>query len=226
MPGRKTNSVPHSTGSAAAGSFDNWLIEAATDGNRNEAMMALAAGADVHAENNAALRRAAAFGHAGVVGVLLAAGADVHDCEEGALCSAAYNGHDHVVALLLSSGANPQARHSDALGNAADGGHFHVVERLIAAGSNLHANHEAALRRAARAGRVDVVHYLLSAGANPVVAWSATGFNDLDATATTIDACADVITPKHRVVLATRSQRFIRLRALGGALRQACSLQR
>jgi ankyrin repeat protein len=60
----------------------------------------LVAGADVHADGEAALRLAAGNGHTDTVKVLLEAGADVHAKEDWAVRWAAKNGHTDTVRLL------------------------------------------------------------------------------------------------------------------------------
>ena len=60
----------------------------------------LKAGADVHAQDDYALRWAAELGHTRVVGLLLKAGADVHALGDYALCWAAQLGHTQTVELL------------------------------------------------------------------------------------------------------------------------------
>jgi bacterioferritin-associated ferredoxin len=60
----------------------------------------LAAGANVHADNDYALYWASYKGHTEVVKVLLAAGANVHANDDGALRWASYNGHTEVVKVL------------------------------------------------------------------------------------------------------------------------------
>jgi len=52
------------------------LIKSARSGDIDDIKAALAAGADIHADHDDALRWAAASGHAEVVRILLAAGAD------------------------------------------------------------------------------------------------------------------------------------------------------
>jgi ankyrin repeat protein len=108
----------------------------------------LAAGADVHAVDDWALRLAAQNGHDAVVARLLAAGADVHAYDDQALRLAAMHGHDVVVARLLAAGADVHAEDDFALRMAAIHGHDAVVVRLLAAGgANVHAQ---ALRAATR----------------------------------------------------------------------------
>jgi hypothetical protein len=120
----------------------------------------LAAGADVHADNDYALRGAAVNGHLPVVQALLAAGADVHADNDYALCCAARNGHLPVVQALLAAGANLHARDDYALCCAVGNGHLPVVQALLAAGANLHADNDYALCWAARNGHSECVKLL------------------------------------------------------------------
>ena len=80
------------------------LQTAAVHGLATDVARFLAAGADVHADNDAALRFAAEYGHEAVVAQLLAAGANVHADNDAALRFAAEYGHEAVVALLLAAG--------------------------------------------------------------------------------------------------------------------------
>ncbi|KAJ3276142.1 hypothetical protein HK104_003719 [Borealophlyctis nickersoniae] len=73
---------------------------------------------------------AAAYGHLAVVKQLLKAGADVHAEDDAALGTVAENGHLEVVRFLLKAGADVNAQNSLALRNARDKGHSEVVELL------------------------------------------------------------------------------------------------
>ena len=75
----------------------------------------LAAGADVHALDDEALRDAARYGHTDVVELLLECGADVHANNDEALLSAVKGCHEDVLRLLLEYGADVHARDDDAL---------------------------------------------------------------------------------------------------------------
>lgn len=70
-------------------------------------------GADLHAEDEKALRVASQNGHLDVVKYLVERGADVHAMFEGALRFAAARGQQHVVNYLLSKGADPNALDED-----------------------------------------------------------------------------------------------------------------
>ena len=91
---------------------------------------ALAAGADVHAEDDYALRWASKNGHVEVVKVLLAVGADVHARDDYALQWASKNGHVEVVKVLLAAGADVHAGDDYALQWASRNGHIEVVKVL------------------------------------------------------------------------------------------------
>ena len=90
----------------------------------------LAAGADLHAYDDYALRWAAGNGHLPVVQALLAAGADLHANDDHALRWAAGNGHLPVVSALLAAGANVHADDDQALCWAANCGHTEIVKLL------------------------------------------------------------------------------------------------
>jgi ankyrin repeat protein len=82
------------------GKLDSHLFVAAEHGDANKVRELLAAGADVHAATDYALRWAASRGHRETVEILLAAGADVHALGDGALCWAATEGHTETVRTL------------------------------------------------------------------------------------------------------------------------------
>jgi len=91
---------------------------------------AIAAGANVHARNDGALRWASIYGHTEVVKLLLDAGADVHAQDDDALQWASYNGHAEVVRLLLAAGADVHAGDDAALRYASSKGYAEVVKLL------------------------------------------------------------------------------------------------
>lgn len=75
-------------------------------GLADEVERLLAAGANVNANADYALRIASRNGHLRVVRLLLAAGADVHANGDHALREASENGHAEVAQLLLAAGAD------------------------------------------------------------------------------------------------------------------------
>ncbi len=66
----------------------------------------LEAGADVHVENDAALRSAAHKGHLEVCKLLLENGANIHAIKDSILYLAAQENHLEVCKLLLKNGAD------------------------------------------------------------------------------------------------------------------------
>ena len=87
--------------------LNDLLIEESSLGNINHIKLLLEKGADIHAENDGALRWAAAYGHRDVVELLLEKGANIRAENDSALRRAAVNGYRDVVELLLKRGANP-----------------------------------------------------------------------------------------------------------------------
>ena len=137
------------------------------DSSAEDVQRLLALGADVHADDDYALRQASAQGHLAVVEALLGAGADVHAENDEALRKASEYGRLDVVQALLHAGADVHARKDWALRWASSSGHVAVVEVLLAAGADVHANNDGALRLASEEGHVVVVEILVRHGARP-----------------------------------------------------------
>jgi hypothetical protein len=87
-------------------------------------------GANVHAEDDLALRWASYYGYLEVVKTLLKAGADVHADNDYALKWASYYDHLEVVKTLLKAGANVHADNDSALRWASERGHLEVAKVL------------------------------------------------------------------------------------------------
>lgn len=145
--------------------LDTQMIRAARVGDLNGVKAALAAGADIHAQDDYALQWAASRGHLDVVEYLLAAGSDIHANEDFALRWAVEHSQTEVVACLLAAGADPHAEKDSPLRMAAGDGCLPIVECLLAAGANVHAEDGLALYWAAARGHALVVKRLLDAGA-------------------------------------------------------------
>ena len=120
----------------------------------------LAAGAEVHAENDLALRYASAKGHTKVVKLLLDAGADVHAKNDEPLRSASLNGHTKIVKLLLAAGADVHADNDAALRWASNNGHPEVLKILLDVGADVHAHDDHPLRLASKNGHTEVLKLL------------------------------------------------------------------
>lgn len=85
------------------------LIAAASEGNVAAVISHIDGGADIHRDDDAALRGAVYLGHRAVVETLLERGANVHADNEGPLCAAIQLQNHDMIDLLLKKGANIQA---------------------------------------------------------------------------------------------------------------------
>ena len=169
------------------------FITAAKVGDLDTVKDLLQFGADIHANNDSALRLAARNGQTEMVQELLQPtcgfiqGADIHAMNDGALKYAAENGHTETVQALLLRGANVHAEDYCALRYAAGNGHAKTLRVLLQACSTvlLQAcstrgfsklnilNHM--LCEAARKGHTEIVQELIKSGANSDVV----SFSDL-----------------------------------------------
>ena len=123
-------------------SVDKALVVASRLGHTAIVRLLLAAGANVHVNEDAPLRFASTYGRVSVVATLLAAGADVHARDGAALALAAQYTHNKVADLLLRAGAdvrrNKYQALKDALESMRDRPHPRktlLFERLVAAGA-------------------------------------------------------------------------------------------
>jgi len=123
-------------------------------------------GADVHADDNAALKWASKNGHLKVVKFLISKGVDVHVDGNCALRWASLHGHLEIVKFLFSKGADVHAENSCSLQWASKNGHLEIVKLLIFKGADVHADDNAALKWASENGHLEVVKFLFSKGAN------------------------------------------------------------
>jgi ankyrin repeat protein len=76
------------------------LFEAVRKGNLEEVKRLLSEGADVHYENNFAIKSSCYFGHLEVVKLLVEHGANFHDDNDKAVKLANDNGHKEIVNYL------------------------------------------------------------------------------------------------------------------------------
>lgn len=70
-------------------------------------LAAVAAGANIHVDDDAALRSAAAYGDIEVAIQLIAMGANIHTGNDAVLRCAAVGGNIKAVRMLLAAGADP-----------------------------------------------------------------------------------------------------------------------
>ena len=121
--------------------------------------LAIQAGADIHTENEYALRRACDNGYTNTVRLLLAAGANVHAANDEPLRYASHRSPD-IVRLLLNAGADVHALNDDALFRASTNGRTSIVLLLLEAGATVH---DEVLREAKYLGHTETVCLLLNA---------------------------------------------------------------
>ena len=88
----------------------------------------------------------AKYGHLEVVKYLVSQGADIHANNERALRRACEEGHLDVVKYLVEQGANIHADNEYALHWASRKGHLEVVKYLVSQGADVHARDELALQ--------------------------------------------------------------------------------
>lgn len=93
-------------------------------------------GANIHADNDFALRWAARNGRLRVVKLLLKKSANIHAYNDAALCLAARNGRLEIVKLLLESGADIHVNNNCVLSWAAEKYHLEIVNFLKKAMEN------------------------------------------------------------------------------------------
>ena len=115
--------------------LDKQLIEASEKGRLDVVKYLVENGADIHAQDDCALRWSAERGHLEVVRLLLENGADVHTRNNYALGWSAYYGNFEVVRLLLENGADVHANDDYALRWSAENGHLEVVRLLLENGA-------------------------------------------------------------------------------------------
>lgn len=145
--------------------IDKQLVEAARAGGLAGVKTALAAGANIHADEERALQVAADNRHLHVLEYLLSQGADVHINGEYALCWAARHGRLDVARVLVAAGANIHVHEEYPLRTAAYEGQLEVVNWLLDMGAYIHAAGGSALLRAASMSHAEMVSLLLKRGA-------------------------------------------------------------
>ena len=140
--------------------LNNMLIIMSEHGNPLGVILLLKYGADIHAENDRALRSASFYGHTETVKLLLKEGADIHVWDDHALGLASQMGHTETVKLLLEKGADIHANND--LAWASQSGHTETVKLLLEKGADIHANNDYALMLASENGHTETVKLLKS----------------------------------------------------------------
>jgi hypothetical protein len=117
--------------------------------------------ADIHFENDYALRDGCKIGHTRTVALLLEQKADIHVSNDYGIRLASKHGHKDIVALLIQHKADIHAEDNDAVRLASGYGHKDVVALLLEHKADLHAEDGFAVRSASSNGHTDVVALLL-----------------------------------------------------------------
>ena len=141
------------------------LIASSRKGELPLMKFAIEKGADIHTEEDLALKHAAWQGHLDAVRYLVENGADIHDNEDEPLRQAAEYGHLDVVKYLVEHGADIHAEDDFALRYASLHGYLDLVKYLVENGVD--ASNIFAIKYASSSGHLDVVKYLIENGADP-----------------------------------------------------------
>lgn len=108
-----------------------------------------------------ALTRAILFGHTEIVKYLIENGAEIHSENDYAIRWAAKNGELELVKFLIEKGANIHAENDYALLWAVEGGHFDIVQLLVEHGADIYAYNKKALNIAKGLKNKQIYDYLL-----------------------------------------------------------------
>ena len=97
-----------------------------------------------------------------VIKELVESGANIHAQDDYAIRWASSNGQLEVVKYLAENGANIHAQDDYAICWASENGQLEVVKYLAENGANIHAQDDLAIRLASNNGQLEVVKYLKS----------------------------------------------------------------
>lgn len=114
------------------------FLEASYKEQLNTVKYLVGKGADIHEEDDKALRFAATHGHLDMVKCLVEQKANIHATDDIALRSATHKGQVDVIAFLVNSDANVNARQGEALRNAVRQCPFETVELLVQKGAHIY----------------------------------------------------------------------------------------
>jgi hypothetical protein len=123
-------------------------------------------GADIHIDNDEAIRWASLNGHLEIVKFLFGKGADIHADNNCAIRMASKNGHFEIVKFLFDKNADIHADNDYAIRLASSNGHLKIVKFLFGKGANIHSNNDYAIRWSSVNGHLDVVKFLFGKGAD------------------------------------------------------------
>ena len=147
--------------------MNNPLTRAVTSNNLPLIQELLDNGANIHANNDLALIRAAMRGYTDIVQELVNRGANIHAQNDLALVYAAQFGRTATVRYLLDQGVNIHTRDGQALITASGNGKVATVRYLLDRGANIHTQNDRALIVATEYNpHLSVIEELLSRGAD------------------------------------------------------------
>jgi ankyrin repeat protein len=146
--------------------LDLLFIDAIENKNIKCAKKLLENGANIHKNDDYALRLSSQHGYIDVVKFLIENGADIHANNDDALIESSTHGRIDVVKFLVENGSNIHADDDLALRWSSHNGHVDVVKFLIENGADIHADDDLALRWGSRYGHIEVVKILIENGAN------------------------------------------------------------
>jgi ankyrin repeat protein len=118
-------------------------------------------GADIHAENDVALRGAAFYGNLEVVKYLTEHGANIHVDNEYALRSSYWKLSLNVFKYLIEQGANIHVNNEWPLRIGVQSGDINIVKYLIEHGADLYTNSDEPLKMSSANGHLAIVNYLV-----------------------------------------------------------------
>lgn len=138
------------------------FYNAAKNGSINLLRSYVSAGANVHADNDLALRYAADFGQTESVEFLLGHGAYIHAANDAALRWSAFFGDTATVCLLLSKGAGTKKTKVESMCNAVLQNHYDTVELFLQNGVDPNSDGGLAFQWAKRYNYLKIVELLES----------------------------------------------------------------
>ncbi len=141
---------------------DKYLLTGSKNNRLDYVIIALKNGADIHGNNDWALRLASRYGHLEIVKYLVSQGADIHALSDWALGLASETGQLEVVKYLVSLGADIHKYNNYALRQASENGQLEVVKYLVSQGADIHRQNDYTLRQARLNNHTEVVKYLES----------------------------------------------------------------
>jgi ankyrin repeat protein len=146
--------------------INNDFIKSVKIGYIKNIYILLKNGANIHVNNDYALRFSSENGNFEVVKFLIGNGANIHADNDYALKISSHNGHFDVVKFLIKNGANIHADNNFALRWSSSNGYIKVVKFLIENGAYIHAYNDYALILSCQNGHTEIVKFLVEKGSD------------------------------------------------------------